>query len=64
VLVSLGIGIVAGILIIENLVLDKKGESSVMASAILVFLGIGYLAYFLLSQKIEKRDIQEGDQQD
>ncbi len=64
VLVSLGIGIVAGILIIENLVLDKKGESSVMASAILVFLGIGYLAYFFLSQKIEKKDIQEETQQD
>jgi uncharacterized protein YneF (UPF0154 family) len=35
-----------------------------MASAILVFLGIGYLAYFFLSQKIEKKDIQEEAQQD
>jgi hypothetical protein len=64
VLVSLGIGLIVGILAIENLELDEKGKSSVMASSILVFLGIGYLAYFFLSQKIERKDNQEDIQQD
>ena len=64
VLVSLGIGIIVGILSIENLVLENSVKFFVMASAILVFLGIGYLVYFFLSQKIEKKDIQEETQQD
>jgi len=64
VLVSLGIGVIVGILSIENLVLEDSVKFFVMASAILVFLGIGYLVYFFLSQKIEKKDIQEEAQQD
>jgi len=56
VLVSLGIGIVAGILIIENLVLDEKGESSVMASAILVFLVLDISHTFSFRRK-SKREI-------
>ena len=64
VLVSLGIGVIAGILSIENLVLDNSSKFFVMTAAILVFLGIGYLAYFFLSQKIERKDIQEDIPQD
>lgn len=52
VLISLGIGIIVGFLCSEYLVIGQKNEFWVTGASVVFFLGVGYLIYFLVTQKM------------
>lgn len=52
VLVSLGIGIIVGFLCSEYLLIGQNNEFWITAASVGFFLGIGYLIYFLIIQKM------------
>jgi len=52
VLVALGIGIIVGFLCSEYLVIGQGNEFWVTGASVVFFLGIGYLAYFLVTQRM------------
>lgn len=52
VLISLGIGIIVGFLCSEYLVIGHGNEFWVTGASVVFFLGIGYLVYFLVTQKM------------
>lgn len=62
VLISLGIGIIVGFLCSEYLVIGHGNEFWVTGASVVFFLGIGYLIYFLLIQKMPMVR-QEADQE-
>ncbi|MDD2930405.1 MAG: DUF6249 domain-containing protein [Fermentimonas sp.] len=52
VLISLGIGIIVGFLCSEYLVIGQGNEFLVTGASVVFFLGVGYLIYFLVTQKM------------
>lgn len=52
VLVALGIGIIVGFLCSEYLVIGQGNEFWVTGASVVFFLGIGYLVYFLVTQRM------------
>lgn len=52
VLISLGIGIIVGFLCSEYLVIGQGNEFWVTGASVVFFLGVGYLIYFLVTQKM------------
>ncbi|MDD4631523.1 MAG: DUF6249 domain-containing protein [Proteiniphilum sp.] len=52
VLVALGIGIIVGFLCSEYLVIGQNNEFWITGASVVFFLGIGYLVYFLIMQKM------------
>ncbi len=62
VLIALGIGIIVGFLCSENLAIGMGRGFWVTGASVVFFLGVGYLAYFLIVQKmprLEQRDERE-----
>lgn len=64
VLISLGIGIIVGFLCSEYLVIGRGNEFWMTGASVVFFLGIGYLAYFLVVQKIPVNRLQEETEQE
>jgi hypothetical protein len=52
VLVALGIGIIVGFLCSEYLVIGQNNEFWITGASVVFFLGLGYLVYFLIMQKM------------
>lgn len=52
VLISLSIGIIVGFLCSEYLVIGQGNEFWVTGASVVFFLGVGYLVYFLITQKM------------
>lgn len=52
VLISLGIGIIVGFLCSEYLVIGRNNSFWVTGASVVFFLGLGYLAYFAVVQKM------------
>ncbi|MDO5523147.1 MAG: hypothetical protein Q4G48_03780 [Bacteroidia bacterium] len=64
VLVALGIGIIVGFLCAEYLVIGQGNGFWMIASSIVFFLGLGYLVYFLVTQKMQaSKQIDEYEQE-
>ena len=61
-LVAIGIGIIVGFLCSEYLVIGKGNEFWITGASIVFFMGVGYLIYFMMSQKmpqaIQREDIE------
>ncbi len=51
-LIALGIGIIVGFLCSEYLVIGQGNEFWVTGASVVFFMGVGYLMYFLVSQKL------------
>ncbi|MGI6574242.1 MAG: DUF6249 domain-containing protein [Fermentimonas sp.] len=63
VLIALGIGIIVGFLCMEYLVIGSGNTFWVIGASVVFFLGVGYLTYFLVVQKmphLEKEDAETG----
>ncbi len=58
-LVSLGIGIIVGFLFLEFVIKDVPKGLWVIGSSIVLFLGIGYLVYFKVSNKFPQLEEKE-----
>lgn len=60
--VAIGIGIIVGFLCSEYLVIGQGNEFWVTGASVVFFMGVGYLIYFLVSQKIphtnQKEDLE------
>jgi len=52
VLVALGIGIIVGFLCSEYLVIGQGNEFWVTGASVVFFLGVGYMVYFMATQKM------------
>lgn len=52
VLIALGVGIIVGFLCSEYLVIGQGNEFWVTGASVVFFLGVGYLVYFLVTQKM------------
>ncbi len=67
VLITLGIGIIVGLLCSEYLIIDRENLFFwVIGASVVFFLGVGYLTYFLVVQKmphLEQRDSEEGEKE-
>lgn len=63
VLLSLGIGVIIGFLCSENLVIAQGNEFWFIGASVVFFLGLGYLGYFLITQKMpvdqQKEDLEQ-----
>ncbi len=64
VLVALGIGIIVGFLCGEYLIIGQGNEFWMIASSIVFFLGLGYLVYFLVTQKMPLTQQKEENDQE
>lgn len=64
VLIALGIGIMVGFLCSEYLVIGRGNEFWMTGASIVFFLGIGYLVYFLVVQKIPVSRLKEEAEQE
>ncbi len=67
VLIALGIGIIVGLLCSEYLIIDRENLFFwVIGASVVFFLGVGYLTYFLVVQKmphLEQRESEEGEKE-
>jgi len=63
VLIALGIGIIVGFLCSEYLVIGQENEFWITSASVAFFLGVGYLAYFLIVQKIPANRSKEEEEQ-
>jgi len=64
VLIALGIGIMVGFLCSEYLVIGRGNEFWMTGASVVFFLGIGYLVYFLVVQKIPYNRLKEEAEQE
>ncbi|ULB35062.1 MULTISPECIES: DUF6249 domain-containing protein [Proteiniphilum] len=64
VLVALGIGIIVGFLCSEYLAIGEGNEFWVTGASVVFFLGIGYLIYFLVTQKMPLTQQKEETEQE
>ncbi|MDD2513745.1 MAG: DUF6249 domain-containing protein [Proteiniphilum sp.] len=62
VLIALGIGLIVGFLCSEYLVIGQDNEFWVTGASVVLFLGLGYLAYFLVTRKMVILPPQEDEQ--
>ena len=62
-LVAIGIGIIVGFLCSEYLVIGQGNEFWITGASVVFFMGVGYLIYFWVSQKmphtIQKEDLDQ-----
>ena len=54
ILVTLGIGFIVGFLGIQYLVIGEENPFFFLAASIVLFLGIGYLVFFLITRKVKE----------
>lgn len=59
VLIALGIGIIVGFLCSEYLVIGQNNSFWITGASVVFFLGLGYLAYFLVVQKMPRLQERE-----
>ncbi|MDD2314524.1 MAG: DUF6249 domain-containing protein [Proteiniphilum sp.] len=59
VLIALGIGIMVGFLCSEYLVIGQGNEFWMTGASVVFFLGVGYLFYFLIVQKMPNNRYSE-----
>lgn len=59
VLIALGIGIIVGFLCSEYLVIGRGNEFWVTGASVVFFLGVGYLVYFLVVQRMPDSRLKE-----
>ena len=52
VLIALGIGVIVGFLCSEYLAIGQDNEFWIIGASVVFFLGLGFLAYFLVTQKM------------
>ncbi len=64
VLIALGIGIIVGFLCSEYLVIGQGNEFWMTGASVVFFLGVGYLVYFLIVQKIPVHRFREESEQE
>ncbi|NLI99916.1 MAG: hypothetical protein GX371_02010, partial [Bacteroidales bacterium] len=64
VLIALGIGIIVGFLCSEHLAIGWGNEFWVTGASVVFFLGLGYLAYFLVVQKKPHLQQEEAKEQE
>jgi len=64
VLIALGIGIIVGFLCSEYLVIGQGNEFWVTGASVVFFLGIGYLVYFLVTQRMTLTPQREETEQE
>lgn len=64
VLIALGIGIIVGFLCSEHLAIGWGNEFWVTGASVVFFLGLGYLAYFLVVQKMPHLQQEETKEQE
>lgn len=62
VLIAMGIGIMVGFLCSEYLVIGQGSEFWMTGASLVFFLGVGYLVYFLIVQKIPDNRYREGSE--
>ena len=58
--ISIGIGVIVGFLCSEYLVIGIGNKFWITGSSVVFFMGVGYLVYFLVSQKMSQ-SIQRED---
>src|SRR5690554_1710168 len=58
-LIALGIGIIVGFLCSEYLVIGQNNSFWITGASVVFFLGLGYLAYFLVVQKMPRLQERE-----
>lgn len=63
VLIALGIGIMVGFLCSEYLVIGQGNEFWVTGASVVFFLGVGYLVYFLIVQRMPVNRLKEEAEQ-
>lgn len=63
VLIALGIGIIVGFLCSEYLVIGQGNEFWVTGASVVFFLGVGYLVYFLIVQRMPVNRLKEEAEQ-
>lgn len=59
VFIALGIGIMVGFLCSEYLVIGQGNEFWMTGASVVFFLGVGYLVYFLIAQKMPVSQYRE-----
>jgi hypothetical protein len=64
VLIALGIGIIVGFLCSEYLVIGQDNEFWITGASVVFFLGVGYLVYFLVTQKMPITEQKEEPEQE
>lgn len=64
VLISLGIGVIVGFLCSENLTVAQDNEFWFIGASVVFFLGLGYLVYLLITQKMPLADQKEESEQE
>lgn len=64
VLIALGIGIIVGFLCSEYLVIGQGNEFWMTGASVVFFLGVGYLVYFLIVQKMPVHRFREESEQE
>lgn len=64
VLIALGIGVIVGFLCSENLTIGHDNEFWIIGASIVFFLGLGYLTYFLVTQKMAIAQPREEPEQE
>ncbi|HHV86772.1 MAG TPA: hypothetical protein GXX42_13325 [Petrimonas sp.] len=64
VLIALGIGIIVGFLCSEYLTIGQDNEFWIIGASVVFFLGLGFLAYFLVTQKMPSAQQKEETDQE
>lgn len=64
VLIALGIGIMVGFLCSEYLVIGRGNEFWMTGASVVFFLGVGYLVYFLIVQRMPDIRLKEDAEQE
>lgn len=59
VLIALGIGIIVGFLCSEYLIIGRGNEFWITGASVVFFLGVGYLAYFMIIQRMPDSRFKE-----
>ena len=58
-LISIGVGVIVGFLCSEYLIIGRGNEFWITGASIVFFMGIGFLIYFVVSQKMHHAVHQE-----
>ena len=64
ILISLGIGFIAGFLGIKYLVIGEDNPFFFFAASIVLFLGIGFLVFYLITRNVKEYNSLDSDLED
>ena len=64
ILISLGIGFIAGFLGIKYLVIGEDNPFFFLAASIVLFLGIGFLVFYLITRNVKEYNSLDSDLED